>query len=333
MDREVTTQASLDSDGQWREKVIPDTMTALPAINNWRYVSPGGSDTADAGTLQKPYGSLQYAVSQITDAAPDKRYALLITGTILSTDNVMMKPNVFFVGTSPQQSRVSSGGWFLEPGAWTGTDDNRAGFVNLGVAGDLVLYFDNEAADAGKFYLLDAWTLNEIDMRAATVTNQLIATHVHFFDVFSAYGGQVETTGCTFHVGAAIRDNTHPAFAVHSAGDLFLAGLSLDQMEPAACSAVIDSLIIGQLHVTGFTPKMGALPALVSYSNGAKIEVQNVPCTAGANGRRWLSGSSSPAGVVLGNPGDLYVNTSGGVATTFWVKESGINTAAGWAPK
>lgn len=48
---------------------------------------------------------------------------------------------------------------------------------------------------------------------------------------------------------------------------------------------------------------------------------------------RWTRGAGSPAGVVLGSPGDLYSNTNGGAGTTLYVKESGSNTTAGWVAK
>jgi hypothetical protein len=45
-----------------------------------------------------------------------------------------------------------------------------------------------------------------------------------------------------------------------------------------------------------------------------------------------LSGTGSPAGVVAAPPGTLYLNLSGGAATTLWVKESGTGTS-GWVAK
>jgi hypothetical protein len=50
------------------------------------------------------------------------------------------------------------------------------------------------------------------------------------------------------------------------------------------------------------------------------------------SGARVTSGAGSPAGVVSGNPGDLYTNTSGGAGTTLYVKESGTGNT-GWVAK
>jgi hypothetical protein len=44
---------------------------------------------------------------------------------------------------------------------------------------------------------------------------------------------------------------------------------------------------------------------------------------------KFFSGLGDPNGVVFGDPGDAYFNRSGG-PSTFWVKESGVNTNTGW---
>lgn len=44
-------------------------------------------------------------------------------------------------------------------------------------------------------------------------------------------------------------------------------------------------------------------------------------------------GSGDPNGVVTGSPGDTYVSTAGGAGTTFYVKESGVDTDTGWVAK
>lgn len=48
---------------------------------------------------------------------------------------------------------------------------------------------------------------------------------------------------------------------------------------------------------------------------------------------RVLRGIGSPEGVVTAKIGRLYVNASGGAATTLYVKESGDMTKTGWVAK
>lgn len=46
-----------------------------------------------------------------------------------------------------------------------------------------------------------------------------------------------------------------------------------------------------------------------------------------------LTGTGSPEGVVTASPGALYLNQSGGVSTTLYVKTSGVETNTGWTAK
>lgn len=45
------------------------------------------------------------------------------------------------------------------------------------------------------------------------------------------------------------------------------------------------------------------------------------------------SGTGTPLGVVIVSPGSTYNRTDGGAGTSFYVKESGVNAATGWAAK
>lgn len=55
--------------------------------------------------------------------------------------------------------------------------------------------------------------------------------------------------------------------------------------------------------------------------------------TIGQSGGSISSGVGSPEGVLVGSPGDLYMNTSGGANTSLYVKESGVATNTGWVAK
>jgi hypothetical protein len=49
-----------------------------------------------------------------------------------------------------------------------------------------------------------------------------------------------------------------------------------------------------------------------------------------ANGRRWIEGSGSPEGAVVGYRGDIYSRIDGAVGTSFYVKEANDGLATGW---
>lgn len=44
-------------------------------------------------------------------------------------------------------------------------------------------------------------------------------------------------------------------------------------------------------------------------------------------------GAGSPAGVVVGSVGNLWLRSDGGAGSTLYVKESGTDTTAGWVAK
>jgi hypothetical protein len=50
-------------------------------------------------------------------------------------------------------------------------------------------------------------------------------------------------------------------------------------------------------------------------------------------GRTIYTGAGNPNGSQVGNPGDLYLNASGGSGTTLYVKETGTGTNTGWVGK
>lgn len=54
--------------------------------------------------------------------------------------------------------------------------------------------------------------------------------------------------------------------------------------------------------------------------------------TALGTGTLWSSDSVNPNGTIFGSPGDIYSKNVGGVGSTFWIKESGVNTNTGWNP-
>ena len=74
-----------------------------------------------------------------------------------------------------------------------------------------------------------------------------------------------------------------------------------------------------------------ALYTYVTQQIGNAVTALNPTMTGvlNLNGVQISTGTGSPQTVVTGNPGDLYINTVGGLST-LWVKQSGQGTANGW---
>lgn len=78
-------------------------------------------------------------------------------------------------------------------------------------------------------------------------------------------------------------------------------------------------------------PQTGrATERLVSFARQVESAI-GTPAN-GPNSIAWTSGTGSPEGVVTAAPGSLYTNSSGGVSTTLYVKESGTGNT-GWVAK
>lgn len=73
-------------------------------------------------------------------------------------------------------------------------------------------------------------------------------------------------------------------------------------------------------------------PSGFAATSGAVALYGHQALAFGANAR-ISSGSATPNSAVVGSPGDLYLCTGGGSATTLWVKESGSGTNTGWVGK
>lgn len=70
----------------------------------------------------------------------------------------------------------------------------------------------------------------------------------------------------------------------------------------------------------------------INFSQGGKsASISNQGISF--DGVTFKAGTGSPEGVVVGNPGDFYLNKSGGAGVTFWVKEEGSFTNTGWSAR
>ena len=81
-------------------------------------------------------------------------------------------------------------------------------------------------------------------------------------------------------------------------------------------------------------PGLKFLQRITDALNGTTgVVAPNVSQITLGTGINHFSGVGSPQGVVTANVGDQYMNTSGGAATTLYIKTSGNGTNTGWTAK
>jgi len=103
-----------------------------------------------------------------------------------------------------------------------------------------------------------------------------------------------------------------------------------------------ENVLIGNNSFTDATSGIFTLggPSFVEltynmYGDGIDAGAKNSAIDASAqsvqlNNTRFLTGAGSPEGVVVGNLGDSYSRTDGGITTTLYIKETGNGNNTGW---
>ena len=71
------------------------------------------------------------------------------------------------------------------------------------------------------------------------------------------------------------------------------------------------------------------MPETIYIPNPLGLESgsRGLGCCAGSSGGGGSVGVGSPEGVVIGNPGNSYLDSS---TNSFWFKETGTGTNVGW---
>lgn len=169
-----------------------------------------------------------------------------------------------------------------------------------------LFYFDTSAAQVGPVIIISPYL-----SRGTTVYDMGLATNpivgVQIFETLVTGGGG-DTITTVFSIGASVaacrfigaRRITAPVTTWLS--DASVAG-SRNEFRWRASSAVAD------------------------------IQEQLYKGNSGILSGRVYAGSGSPAGVVVANVGDIFMRSDGGAGTSFYVKESGSGTSAGWVAK
>ena len=128
------------------------TESAIPT-GQVRYVNTAGSDVTGDGTIKKPFATITAAQNSILDAAPSKRYAILVAPGNY-TDAIALKANVFIVGQGQKESvritgAISMGNSFTANSSF----DNRSGFAKVTLLSAADFNWNTVQSAAGKLYM------------------------------------------------------------------------------------------------------------------------------------------------------------------------------------
>ena len=173
----------------------------------------------------------------------DQRWAIIVTGRVNDTLPIALKANVFIVGTSPHQTRVTSPAWTLDA-SWAPAGDHRGGFVGISVAGSgLVIDFNLGPSNEGKFYLDNAWINFASTFRrraAGSDVNQFIFNDSRFFGAITFDGGNNNLHDNIF--SGLVTVNEGPAgsnFQLDSSGNTYEADLTINYVSAAGTEVLL----------------------------------------------------------------------------------------------
>lgn len=121
--------------------------TILPAVNETVYVnSLTGSNVTGTGAFDKPWATVAYAMTQITDAASAKPYVIQLLGVRQTeTTDVFVKPYTFINGTVQRGSYIRINGGTFKPDTSHSTANSWVGFGNLYLGGSTGINWDLQA--------------------------------------------------------------------------------------------------------------------------------------------------------------------------------------------
>jgi len=150
-------------------------------------------------------------------------------------------------------------------------------------------------------------------------------------------GGLVTlTNGASFNVDRATR---HQNNVTVDATSTFNLGTGCRQQGNVTVNGLFSNrlgLVTGNITVNSggtYTEICGGHTG--SFTNAGTFSQQGEfgMATAVVGGSMYSAGNVTPNGNIVGNPGDVYLNRTGGAGVTFWVKESGVGTNTGWVGK
>lgn len=119
----------------------------IPSTNEMVYVnSLSGSDVTGDGSYDKPFASVNYALTTISDASSTKPYAIMLQANRqVETGDLLLKPYVFIIGAMQRASYIRVNGGSIKPDSSYGSTAGWTGFKNVYIGGSTAINWDLQA--------------------------------------------------------------------------------------------------------------------------------------------------------------------------------------------
>jgi hypothetical protein len=155
-----------------------------------------------------------------------------------------------------------------------------------------------------------------IDKRTGLMSREWYRFFVNIYDIAGGGGSSVSLADLQVsQIGGVSFDSV--AEMMKTLQDL--------EVQPPVVPSISVTYSVFTSSTSGLTPASGG--GTVNYLRA------DATWASPTGGVVMSSGVGSPNSVVVGSPGDMYSNTSGGAGTTLYIKESGAATNTGWVAK
>jgi hypothetical protein len=261
----------------------------LTAISTQQvYVSLQGSDSTGDGSANNPWATITHAQNNISPTTTT-RYTIWVDAGFYS-ENISLKANVFIAGAAPVETRLT-GNIDINNSSWNVNADNRSGFANIELRGNITFDFTAQTNNLqGKLYLFEVRISNAplITGLSQFESNQVVFDSCYFFSGVSNTGCIVQAVNC-YNSGGTYQNNSSASPSI--ATDFEIVGGAND----GNYSNTWTSNVACTMEIEG-----------VGFSNTTTLATSGASATTTINGgslpmRANVTNTSSGTTVILGD--------------------------------
>lgn len=297
---------------------------------NLVYVATNGNDTTGNGSIYNPYLTISQALSSITDATTNKRYAIIIQSGQYNETTLVIKPWISLVGNGYNNTRITSGTNQVTLDASFSGVSARSGFFNLILTGTTGLNFDLSAMSAGSavFDVWNSWINGTVTIIGRSAGNDFLQTFLSsYFAAVNLKSIQLSSVSNVYNSSFTITSaSTNGNSVGGSTGDSFLTTLTVQSLSTntttlQAAGGIISSTLTvdGANAVYNPDASMYKVPTIL---NSGTVTLQSIANGVSANftPNNYTPSDSSVKGNLSGIdtflgagsfPGNVLANTAG----------------------
>lgn len=308
---------------------------SLPHPQNTLYVAKNGIDGApNNGSEQYPYGSVSYALSQVTGNTPVNRWCINV-GPGVYTDNITILPNVSIISENPLATQFTNSNFDCNHASWANGADNFCSFVNLQIDNTCTMNFNlySLAAPTGYITMFSCVVFCQINVSLFNQASGFVSKANSFINSVLVNGGFIQFYDTVFPVGdIGIFSNTATQTQAWLVNTTVANGNinSVHNLGDPAVNIVLIHSLAQQLNLNGnitCNADSSSIPINKSIIGGASLQ-----SISDLNSLSDVNVTSPANGDVLQYNGTAFSNIPLDIQNNSWTPTfTYVNPALGWS--